>query len=149
MMRIITSILFLFQTLNGLAHHSPYPTDPYPAITITVWNDTDCGLKKAGDRVDLDTGSSWPTDAAGENVVISTVAQSYWLSRDLINDERLDWSHCADPTSFCKNVGNIKGPCTSFLIETSPDSNRNALNEHTCYLLDPGGAQVSQFCLQG
>ena len=147
-MRIITFTLFLFQAFYASAHHYSYPTDPYPAITITVWNDTDCGLKKAGDQVDLSTGTSWPTDAAAENVEIFTLAQSYWLSRDLINDERLDWSHCADPTGLCEDVGNIKGPCTSFLIETSLDSNLHALNKHTCYLLDPGGAQVSHFCAQ-
>ena len=108
-MRIITSILFLFQALDALTHHAPYPIDPYPEITITVWKDTDCGLKKAGDRVDLGTGSPWHTDAAAENVAIFMTAQSYWLSRDLVNIEVLDWSKCADPTGTCENVGEIKG----------------------------------------
>ena len=142
-MRIIISILFFLQALNVSAHTSPYPTDIYPSITITAWTDSHCGVKKAGDRVDLGPYHSWsiPTAPVGENAIMGTVRQSYWLSRDLVNDERLDWSTCADPTG-CANVGNIKADCTTFLLRTSPDSNDNALLKHTCYPLNPG-AQVS------
>ena len=102
-------------------------------------------MKNAGDQVNLDTGKPLSTDAVGENVIIFMVPHSYWLSRDLINDEGLDWSHCADPNGDCETVNNVKGPCTSFMNETSPDTNLNALNEHTCYFLD-FGPQVSQVC---
>lgn len=143
-MRIIISVLFLLQALNISAHEPSYPTDAYPEITITVWTDINCGLKKAGGRVDL-RDNSHHTDDAGENTMISMVAQSYWLSRNLVNDERLDWSTCADPRGQCENVGNIKGNCTQFLLRTSPDSNGNALFKHICYPLKPG-AQVSHLC---
>ena len=73
----------------------------------------------------------------GENYVTSMSAGSYWLSRDLHDDERLDWSTCADASGPCDPVGDIKGPCTMFLLRTSPDSNGNALHMNTCYLLEP------------
>lgn len=142
-MRITVSILFLLQVLNISAHKSSYPTDVYPAITITAWPDPYCGVKKAGDPVDLHYRHPWSTSTApvGENAIIGTVSKSYWLSRDLGNDERLDWSTCAGP-SACDNVGNIKADCTTFVQRTSPDRNDNALLKHICYQLTPG-AMVS------
>ena len=77
-----------------------------------------------------------------ENYVTGSLTQSYWLSRDLINIERLDWSACTFETGACDDVGDIKGECAMFLLRTSPDSNGNALFANTCYLLRPG-AQVS------
>lgn len=123
--------------IHHVAHHNLH-SFPSPDITITVWTDPNCNLKNAGDRVDLDTGQRCPTSAVGENYVIGTVSQSYWLGRDLINNERLDWSTCNESTGPCNNMGDIKADCTTFLLTTSPDSNDNALNKHTCYLLDPG-----------
>lgn len=158
-MRIVLSILFIFFASNVRApfipssvHESVYPSTAYPDISITIWSTTGCGVQKVGDRVDLSSGEpSSPSNIlpTGENYATFTWTRSYWLSRDLINTERLDWSKCANDTDSagdleaeCLPVGNIKADCTEFLLRTSPDSNSNALLANTCYLLDPA-AQVS------
>ena len=68
----------------------------------------------------------------GENYIDSDGIQSYWLSRNLQPTERLDWSTCA---GTCESGGDVKGDCTEFLLETSPDSNCHALLAGTCYLV--------------
>ena len=147
MMRVITSILFLIQALNARAkrhgvHEPVYPITPYPNITITVWTTNNCTLQKTDGPIDLHSGQGLNMIPTAENYVTGTVSNSYWLSRDLIDTERLDWSICADGTDSCSIVGVIKAECTTFELRTSPDSNGHALLAHTCYLLSPG-AQVS------
>lgn len=86
-------------------------------------------------------------DASAENYDTFIPVKSYWLSRDLVHDERLDWSTCVNgtgPTDNCAPEGGIRGPCTKFLLRTSPDSNGNALHASTCYPLDPA-AYVSHY----
>lgn len=142
-MRIINFILFLIPTLNAIAtKYDAVDTTAYPDIKITLWDVPNCGLKKPGDQVDpLHSGELFDTLPIAVNYVTSMNVTSYWLSRDLINDERLDWSECAD-TASCESVGDIKGQCTKFLLRTSPDSNGNALFANTCYFLAPS-AHVS------
>ena len=114
-------------------HHQPvYPTTIYPNITITVWNNTNCGSKLP---VDLSSGVAFEMIPIAENYADDGGIQSYWLSRDLQTNERLDWSTCAP--GACHSEGEIKGECAEFLLETSPDSNCHALLAHTCYLLQP------------
>ena len=81
-----------------------------------------------------------------ENYIDDNGVQSYWLSRDLLPIERLDWSTCAPGT--CESEGDIKGECTEFLLETSPDSNCHALVANTCYLLQPS-ARVRILLVRG
>lgn len=92
------------------------------------------------DPVNLNSGSSLYMNPIAENYVTVATKNSYWLSRDLINTERLDWSTCADNTNCSDAEGDIKGECTKFLLRTSPDSNGNALLEHICYPLIPGAS---------
>lgn len=155
-MHIVLSILLIFYASDARAPSIPpsvyefvYPTTAYPNITITVWDTTGCGVQKARNRVDLGSGQSYPMLPISENYAITGWASSYWLSRDLTNNERLDWSKCANNTDSaadaeadCTSVGDIKAVCTEYLLRTSPDSNGNALFANTCYLLDPA-AQVS------
>ena len=146
-MRIVTSILVLIQALNAGAaipeavYEDIYPITPYPNITITVWTDNNCGKRDAQGRVDLHSydreRQSLLMDANTNNEIISLLTGSYWLSRDLINNERLDWSACSG-TGDCSGTTSIPGECMRFIQRTSPDSNGNALLMHTCYLLDPG-----------
>ena len=77
-----------------------------------------------------------------DNEQISSLAQSYWLSRDLVNTEILDWSAC-NHTVDCGGANGIPGQCMVFVQRTSPDSNHNALRARTCYVLTPE-ATVSQ-----
>ena len=69
----------------------------------------------------------------GENYIDPAGIQSYWLSRNLQPTERLDWSKCA---GTCVSEKGVKGDCTEFLLETSPDSNCHALLAETCYVLE-------------
>ena len=80
--------------------------------------------------------------AIGENYIVDSGIQSYWLSRNLNSAERLDWNTC---TGDCESEGDVKGQCTEFLLETSPDSNCHALLAGTCYLLQtsaPAGVRI-------
>ena len=147
MMRIVISILFLIQALNAgaaipeVVYENIYPITPYPNITITVWTDNNCGNSSAQGRVDLHSydreRQSLIMDANANNEIISLLTGSYWLSRDLINNERLDWSACSE-TEDCSGTTSIPGECMTFIQRTNPDSNGNALLMHTCYLLVPG-----------
>lgn len=141
-MHTIIYLLLIIQAWIASAAHDD-PTTPYPNITITTWTDSTCGPpRKAGHPPDLHKGYSLYMDPVAENYVIGeSDASSYWLSRDLINDERLDWSQCAD--LGCETVGDVKGECTQFLFRTSPDSNGEALLALTCYPLS-ARAQVSR-----
>ena len=140
-MRTIISVLCLIQALNAIAAIPNYVYDqahawqnqdpPYPNIAITVWSGPDCNKTKAASR------QSFNMDANGDNSVSGFLTGSYWLSRDLIDNERLDWSACDNPGS-CLGTATIKGECMRFVQRTSPDSNSNALLKHTCYLLAPG-----------
>lgn len=149
-MHITTSILFLIQAWNAraaipdwvynkaISYQKQHP--PYPNIVITVWSGPDCGK----------TESEWlsfNTDANAENDISGFVIQSYRLSRDLISDERLDWSACIEPGA-CNGAGTIKGECMRFVQRTSPDSNSNSLLAGTCYSLVPG-ANVSHLSREG
>ena len=136
-MQNILRILSALCASNAWAHARHHDPPSYltpqnsPNITIRVWNDTNCGGKTP---VDPSSGSPYEMAAIGENYIVDSGIQSYWLSRNLNSTERLDWSKCAGD---CESEGDVKGQCTEFLLETSPDSNCHALLEGTCYLLQP------------
>lgn len=151
-MHIAISILFLVQALNVRAAIPSYVYDqatsyqnqdpPYPNIVITVWSSLDCG-KTQGESVK----TTLKMDANADNFQTNFLTQSYYLSRDLISDERLDWSACIEPGA-CDGAGTIKGQCMRFVQRTSPDSNGNSLLARTCYSLVPG-ATVSHLSREG
>lgn len=140
MMRIITFILLLIRALDAEAknhHESVYTATPYPNITISVWTGNNCNPNGTEGPIDFSLGQHLDMIPIAENYVLSGLYGSYWLSRDLINTERLDWSTCPDGSSSCDNVGDIKGPCRLFRLRTSPDINDHELRAYTCYLLNP------------
>lgn len=140
-MHITISVLFLIQALNARALIPAYVYDqatayenqdpPYPNIDITVWSGPDC--RKIGDTSMM----TLKMDDNADNLPTYFLTQSYYLSRDLINDERLDWSTCSPPGT-CTDAGPMKGYCGKFVQRTSLDSNGNSLLGHTCYSLVPG-----------
>ena len=135
-MRIISFVLLLIQALDAGAkkhHDSIDTTTSYPSITITVWTGNNCNPTGAGGSLQLHMNLT----AVNDNDALYDLYGSYRLSRDLVSTERLDWSTCPDNSSNCDNVGDTKGPCRSFRLCTSPDSNDNSLLANTCYLLDP------------
>ena len=139
-MQTIFRILSALCALNVWAHarhHQPPSPSHYltpansPDITIIVWNDTSCGGKIPAD---FPSGNLYKMAPIGENYIVNSEVQSYWLSRNLLPTERLDWSKYA---GTCVSEGGVKGDCSEFLLETSPDSNCHALLAGTCYSLNP------------
>ena len=145
-LRILSALCALNAWAHARHHHPPSPSSYLtpqnsPNVTIIVWNDTNCGGKNP---VDPSSGSPWQMLPIAENYIVDSGVQSYWLSRKLQPTERLDWSKCA---GSCESQGDVKGQCTEFLLETSPDSNCHALLANTCYLLQTsaGPADVRTF----
>ena len=141
-MHIINFVLILIQALKARAPFIPESIydkanewqnqdPPYPYIDITVWSSTDCGASQH------DRQQTFAMDANANNEKIDSLAQSYWLSRDLVNTEILDWSAC-NHTVNCGGTTEIPGACMVWVQRTSPDSNHNALLARTCYVLTPG-----------
>ena len=109
---------------------------PIPAnVSITVFNDTSCGLSHVHTELDIDFhfyGIMSPT---------SMMTQSYKLSRALTTDERLDWNNPYPPGT--SPPGALPVDCGTYFQTNIPDSNNNALHEGTCYAMN-GGATVSE-----
>ena len=70
-------------------------------------------------------------DANADNEVTDFFIQSYWLSRDLTNDERLNLSGCLEDGD-CIGINSTPRKRIKFMQRRSLDSNCNALLAHTC-----------------
>ncbi|KAF6235006.1 hypothetical protein HO173_006936 [Letharia columbiana] len=142
-------LLVIYALCAGIVSTSPSPdhalisarhqdqkskTEPVPAyLTIKVYNDTTCGHSHvyevyAHNTQPLAYGIMW---APG------LTTRSYTLSRDLEQDEVLDWNN-PYPSGSAPPGDGIPEQCGTYSQTTNPDSNGNMLHGNTCYLMAPG-----------
>lgn len=111
-----------FGSILAVSGQSP---KPIPAnLRITVWSEPD------GNHTDRVRATSSMEETLSYALMAPTglKTQSYTLSRDLLQSERLDWS-TPYPGGTPHARGAIPGDCGVHQQAPSPDSNKNVLHE--------------------
>lgn len=144
----ISSVLFFICTIHSTAP-SALPAveltsrsnsnELIPAnVTMTLFTDLECGHSSQPIFTEVAVAPHYGLMKPAGFVVLS-----YNLSRDLLPEERLDWSNPYPPNSGVKAAqGAIPTQCEDYLETTNPDSNNNELHASTCYQI-AAGASVS------